>query len=94
MAKILLNIPGNDGEQSKKDKNPDKENVPLINNTIQRENKTNTTTERTQVKQPAVQKTTSEAQPAKSVEDDFAVFPDWDVVPPNAIINPRMKKKA
>lgn len=25
-------------------------------------------------------------------EDDFAIFPQWDVVPPNAIINPRLKK--
>ena len=25
-------------------------------------------------------------------EDDFAIFPQWDVVPPNAIINPRIKK--
>lgn len=24
--------------------------------------------------------------------DDFAIFPQWDVVPPNAIINPRLKK--
>lgn len=24
--------------------------------------------------------------------DDFAIFPQWDVVPPNAIINPRIKK--
>ena len=26
-------------------------------------------------------------------DDDFAIFPQWDVVPPNAIINPRIKKK-
>ncbi len=25
-------------------------------------------------------------------EDDFAIFPQWDVVPPNTIINPRIKK--
>ncbi len=25
-------------------------------------------------------------------EEDFAIFPQWDVVPPNAIINPRIKK--
>ena len=25
--------------------------------------------------------------------DDFAVFPNWDVVPPDAIINPRLKRK-
>lgn len=25
-------------------------------------------------------------------EDDFAIFPQWDIVPPNAIINPRIKK--
>lgn len=25
-------------------------------------------------------------------DDDFAIFPQWDVVPPNAIINPRLKK--
>jgi len=25
-------------------------------------------------------------------EDDFAIFPQWDVIPPNAIINPRIKK--
>jgi len=24
--------------------------------------------------------------------DDFAIFPQWDVIPPNAIINPRLKK--
>jgi hypothetical protein len=24
---------------------------------------------------------------------DFAIFPEWDVLPPNAIINPRLKKK-
>lgn len=24
--------------------------------------------------------------------DDFAIFPQWDVIPPNAIINPRIKK--
>ena len=23
--------------------------------------------------------------------DEFAVFPQWDVVPPNAIINPRIR---
>lgn len=27
-----------------------------------------------------------------STEDDFAIFPLWDVVPPNGIINPRIKK--
>lgn len=26
-------------------------------------------------------------------EDDFAIFPQWDVVPPNSIINPRLKNK-
>lgn len=26
--------------------------------------------------------------------DDFAIFPPWDVLPPNAIINPRIKKKS
>ena len=25
-------------------------------------------------------------------EEDFAIFPQWDVLPPNAIINPRVKK--
>ncbi len=25
-------------------------------------------------------------------EEDFAIFPQWDVLPPNAIINPRIKK--
>lgn len=28
-----------------------------------------------------------------SKEDDFAIFPQWDVNPPNSIINPRLKKK-
>ena len=26
-------------------------------------------------------------------EDDFAIFPEWDLMPPNVIINPRIKKK-
>lgn len=24
--------------------------------------------------------------------EEFAIFPQWDVLPPNAIINPRIKK--
>lgn len=35
----------------------------------------------------------NENSPAVLKEDDFAIFPQWDVIPPNAIINPRIKKK-
>ncbi len=26
--------------------------------------------------------------------DDYAVFPKWDVVPPDSIINPRIRRKS
>lgn len=34
----------------------------------------------------------TEASELSKREDDFAIFPQWDVVPPNNIINPRIKK--
>jgi hypothetical protein len=32
-------------------------------------------------------------QQGTEMEDEFAIFPEWSVVPPNSIINPRIKRK-
>lgn len=43
--------------------------------------------------------TVNESKPASqelqktAMEDEFAIFPEWSVVPPNSIINPRIKRK-
>ncbi len=34
----------------------------------------------------------SKAEEAKEVKPKMAKFPDWDVVPKNQFINPRLKK--
>jgi len=47
------------------------------------------------IQQSAVPPTTDKTESPVVIkkDDDFAIFPQWDVVPPNAIINPRIKKK-
>ena len=49
--------------------------------------------EKTQgINQSALPAENSDSMPTVKKEDDFAIFPEWDVVPPNTIINPRIKK--
>ena len=47
--------------------------------------------ETTQSSMPSTTK--NETPVVISKEEDFAIFPQWDVVPPTSIINPRLKKK-
>ena len=48
----------------------------------------------TEIKQSIIPAVSEKAEIPAIVkkEDDFAIFPQWDVIPPNAIINPRIKK--
>lgn len=63
----------------------------LFNNDNDPSKGKNNETEITQFSKPTTVDKTDNSH-AVLKEDDFAIFPQWDVVPPNAIINPRLKK--
>ena len=92
MAKILLDNPDGSGDFSKKKSEQEKKNEQddVTNHTDSEKAKWKAEMPRTE------SFSKSESVPpeiVKTSKDDYAVFPEWDVVPPNAIINPRLKKK-
>lgn len=48
----------------------------------------------TELKQPGVpEKAVTADTSLEKKEEEFAIFPEWDLIPPNSIINPRIKKR-
>ncbi len=89
MAKILLNNPDNFN-------NPPKTTPPVEETKQEVKQVVNTGNVTTPVTKTVTSITTTATvtvtKPAED-EDDFAIFPEWDVVPPSSIINPRIKRK-
>lgn len=86
MAKILLNNPV---------PNSDNTTDPVKNTPVDEVKKetTNTVTPASKVAPVTKVTTPTVTTPANAEDDDWAIFPEWDVVPPNSIINPRIKRK-